>query len=59
MTQAEALKTTHAAPEKAIDNQLKNIRTEEIAKNRTIIKHIASAIHLYWETVYCSTWSQR
>ncbi len=46
MTQAEALKTTHAAPQKAIDNQLKNIRTEEIAKNRTIIKYIASAIHL-------------
>ncbi len=32
MTQAEALKATHAAPEKAIDNQLKSIKAEEIAK---------------------------
>ena len=36
----------HNRPELAIDNQLKGIREDEIAKNRTIIKHIASAIHL-------------
>ena len=46
MTQAEALKSTHCMPELAIDNQLRGIREDEIAKNRTIIKHIASAIHL-------------
>jgi len=46
LTQAEALKSTYVAPERAIDNQLKKIRAEEIAKNRTVIKHIASAIHL-------------
>ena len=33
-------------PELAIDNQLRGIREAEIAKNRTIIKHIASAVHL-------------
>ena len=46
VTQAEALKSSHNRPELAIDNQLKDIREDEIAKNRTIIKHIASAIHL-------------
>ena len=44
--QAEALKSSHNRPELAIDNQLKGIREDKIAKNRTIIKHIASAIHL-------------
>ena len=46
VTQAEALKSTHCMPELAIDNQLRGIREDEIARNRTIIKHIASAIHL-------------
>ena len=46
VTQAEALKSSHNRLELAIDNQLKGIREDKIAKNRTIIKHIASAIHL-------------
>ena len=46
VTQAEALRSSHNRPELAIDNQLKGIREDKIAKNRTIINHIASAIHL-------------
>ena len=46
VTQAEALKSSHTRPEMAIDNQLRGIRAQEIAKNRSIIKHIADAVHL-------------
>ena len=46
VTQAEALKSSHLRPESSIDNQIKGIRVEQIAKNRSILKHIADAIHV-------------
>lgn len=42
--QAELLKSTYHSPETAIDNRLKGIHADEIAKNRSIIKSIADAI---------------
>lgn len=46
VAQAEALKASQLRPEAAVDNQLRGIRVEQIAKNRAVLEHIADAIHL-------------
>jgi hypothetical protein len=46
VTQAESLKSSLLRPESSIDNQLRGVRAEEIARNRSVLKHIADAIHL-------------
>lgn len=46
VTQAESLKSSQLRPESSIDNQLKGIRVEEIARNRSVIKHIADAVRV-------------
>jgi len=44
--QAESLKSTYKKPELAVDNQLRGLTQQEVARNRGIIKAIAEAIHL-------------